>query len=242
MPSIFDPNTNTWSTGKTPAPPVMPKLPTVPDVQAGLPNNLDTITNRVNQLNIAGQAAANQARIPGSVGLEAQSSALIANQLAGRVPPDVIRMLQQSAAERGVGQGISGSPNENAAYLRALGLTSLDLQKTGQENLTAALSRNPAARTFNPQEYMTTPAQAAQLNNQAAEINLRGILGQAGLTTDQWKAILEAQTRLEAAKISPTPWWATNNQPLTPSNIPAGATWLSPWSYSVPAGPGIGGG
>ena len=51
--------------------------------------------------------------------------------LSGQVPDDVVNQILQRAAERGIATGSPGSPNANAAYLRALGLTSLDLTGKG---------------------------------------------------------------------------------------------------------------
>lgn len=51
---------------------------------------------------------------------------IISDKLAGQVPADVEYLLAQQAAERGIGGG-----SVNADYLRALGLTSLGLQREG---------------------------------------------------------------------------------------------------------------
>lgn len=62
--------------------------------------------------------------------------------MSGQVPPDVIALMQQQAAERGVATGSPGGANSNAAYLRALGQTSLGLQQTGLSNLKDLMGMN----------------------------------------------------------------------------------------------------
>lgn len=123
---------------------------------------LGALTEYINSLNRTAQTLANQARIPNAPGLEAQSSANIGANLRGEVPADVLRILQRQGAERGISVGPE-SPNTNAAYLQALGLTSLGLQETGQRDLTAAYARNPGAPLFDPTSQLLTPAQANQL-------------------------------------------------------------------------------
>lgn len=152
--------------------------------------DLTQLTEYINRLNRQGQQAALRARIPRAQALETQSSANIASSLAGRLPPDVIRLMQQQAAERGVAGGIPGSDNESAAYLRALGLSSLDLQERGQRDLSAAYARNPAAPLFDPATQLLTPYQSQQLALEEQRLNLeaqaeadRTALGYAGLAS-----------------------------------------------------------
>lgn len=140
--------------------------------------NVQSISDLVNSINRSAQTAANQARIPGATGLEAKSSANIGEELAGQVPADVTNLLAQQAAERGFGGGTPGGPNTNAAYLRLLGLTSIGQEKSGQQDLTGAYARNPAAPLFDPTTQILTPFQGAQLNlgyqteaDRAAEAN-----------------------------------------------------------------------
>jgi len=80
-------------------------------------------------------------RVPGYTDMAQQSSANIASALLGEVPQDVLTQLAQGAAERGIMRGIPGSQASNADYLRGLGLTSLGLQKYGEEALTGATNR-----------------------------------------------------------------------------------------------------
>jgi hypothetical protein len=104
--------------------------------------------------------------------LEAASSANIDSELQGQLPADVLMQLNQQAAERGVSTGSPGSDNSNAAALRALGLTSLDLTGRGQSDLSSAVGRNPAAPIFDPTTQLLTPYQAGNLQNQANMVSL----------------------------------------------------------------------
>jgi hypothetical protein len=138
--------------------------------------DLGRLTSNVTNLNIANQQAANAARIPNAPGLEAQSSKMIQDQLMGKLPADVVALLGQSAGERAVGGGMIGAPASWAAYQKALGLTSTDLQERGQRNLSAALARNPAARAMDAESQIITPYQQAELeiqrqNAETARIN-----------------------------------------------------------------------
>lgn len=177
--AIFNfPNTSTTlDPSKT-----LPGQATQQNLSAG--PDLSSLTDMVNKLNIGGQTAANQARIPGAAGLEATSSANIGQELAGQLSPDVINLLQQQGAERGVGMGSPGSDNSNAAYLRALGLTSLQQQQLGQQNLSQAYARNPGAQVFNPASQFITPA---QLGDQQYKSGL--------LSLDWWNALHGQPTR-----------------------------------------------
>lgn len=112
---------------------------------AGQTGDITSLTQLLDQLNLTGQQNANAARIPNETGLESQSSTNIGNELSGTLSPDVINLITEQGAQRGVATGSPGSPNANAAYLQALGLTSLGQQEQGQTDLTAAENRNPAA-------------------------------------------------------------------------------------------------
>lgn len=95
-----------------------------------------------------------------------QSSKNIMSNLKGEVAPDVISELLQGAAERGISTG--GGPNANAAYLRALGLTSLGLQKTGEQELTGAIARTPQGKPFDPTTMLVGPQQEQEAAYQAS--------------------------------------------------------------------------
>jgi hypothetical protein len=132
----------------------------MPSVYAPTVGSLQSTADTVNKINIGATKAAQGARIPGGAGLEAQSSADIGSELKGEVPRDVLSLLAQQGAEGAVGSG--GNPQ--AAYLRALGLTSLGQIQTGQQNLSAAEARNPAAPIYDIGSNVITPYQDATLN------------------------------------------------------------------------------
>jgi hypothetical protein len=121
------------------------------------------LMDQINALNVSAQQKANMARIPGEAGLEATSSANIANLLAGQVSPSTINLLGQQAGERGAMTGSPAGASTNAAYLRALGLTSEQLQAQGQTELSGAVARNPAAPIADPTKQLLTPEQTGTL-------------------------------------------------------------------------------
>lgn len=162
--------------------------------QAGAPGDIGSLTALINSLNVGGQTSANAARIPGGPALEAQSSGNISQELAGQVPADVINLLGQQAAERGIGMGSPGSANTNAEYLQSLGLTSLGLEQTGQQDLTAALNRNQAAPLFDPTSQLMTPYQAGQLN-----------LQEQGFAAQQAQQALENSRYKQGSQLMPGP-------------------------------------
>lgn len=111
----------------------------------------------VNQFNTEQTNAMLSSLIPNYAGMTQQASGDILQNLAGNVPTDVINQIIQSAAERGVVTG--GGPNANAAYLRALGLTSLGQQAAGQQQLNARIGATPFPKPFDVTGGMVTPEQ-----------------------------------------------------------------------------------
>jgi hypothetical protein len=107
----------------------------------------------------AGQAAQYGALLPGLAGYLGQAGGNVASELAGQLPADVINQIQQAGAERGIGTGAPGSPNANAAMLKALGLTSLGLEQQGQSDLSRLIGEVPVGPAFNPASMLVTPEQ-----------------------------------------------------------------------------------
>lgn len=108
------------------------------------------LANQINEF-MAGQAN-NQyvSNLPNYANMVGARTENIGQQLKGQLPQDVINQISQQAAERGVGNGMTGGPNTNSAYLRALGLNSLQMQQQGNQNLSAAINDTPVAPLFNP--------------------------------------------------------------------------------------------
>lgn len=158
---------------------------------AGNLDNLPAIKDLATQTTTLNNALARsgyEANMPGYGSMLGKASANAGNLLAGILPPDVLRQIQQTAAERAVAIGSSDSPNSNAAMLRALGLTSLDLQGKGAEEFGKLVHLTPTGPAFNPATMMVSPGdvQAAQtaanvysaspIPWQAAQANLNAML------------------------------------------------------------------
>ena len=95
--------------------------------------------------------------LPGYANAVGQRAQNTQSMLEGNIPDDVITQLSQGAAERGIGGGSPGSPNANAAYLRALGLTSLDMMNQGSQQLSQSIADTPVPELWNPMSlYMPT--------------------------------------------------------------------------------------
>lgn len=124
---------------------------------------ISQITQLINSINQTAQQASNAGRIPGGAGLEAISSGNINRALSGQVDPSVLAQLGQASAERGVMTGSPAGAGSNAAYLRALGLNTMDLMNTGQNWLTQATNRNPGAPLFDPSSMFISPGQFGSL-------------------------------------------------------------------------------
>jgi hypothetical protein len=124
-------------------------------------------------ISAAGAQSQYTANLPNYSGMLTQATGNVGSELQGQVPQDVINLLQQQGAERGVatGQG-AGGPNTNASYLQALGLTSLGLENQGMQGFNQLYQDTPTGAQFNPSSMFVTPEQeqAAQLaaNQEAA--------------------------------------------------------------------------
>jgi hypothetical protein len=133
--------------------------PSLPDY-----SQIDDIIQQINATNQQAQQSALGARIPGGPALEAQSSQDIAGLLN---PPTQFGEIDVPAAAAGVASGTVGSP--------FAGITGINLSETerlrrigmGQQYLSAALARNPAAPIADPQALFQFLQQQAQAATQA---------------------------------------------------------------------------
>lgn len=69
--------------------------------------------------------------MPGFAGLRDQASGLAQSYMKGQIPSDVLKSIQDAIAAASAGRGTAGSGFQFADTARSLGLTSLDLSKTG---------------------------------------------------------------------------------------------------------------
>lgn len=139
--------TPTWST------PTIPGAGTLPYAD---------LANRANQFMTNQSIMPFLQNLPGYANAVQQRSTNTAQMLAGQLPQDVISQITQQAAERGIGGGQGGSPNTNAAFLRALGLNSLQMQQEGSNQLTQSINDTPVPELWNPMSLITPQITSAQ--------------------------------------------------------------------------------
>lgn len=154
--------------------------------------------NSLNENTLLGNLAKN---IPGYTDLISKEAGVTGSELSGNLPQDVITELQQQAAERGIATGSPGSPNANAAYLRALGLDSLQLQQQGFGDLGRMISQTPQAPLFDAQSFLVTPQQQQEAQLQS------NIYRSAPVPA----AAAQEAEGLASPSTNPLPWWAQNN-------------------------------
>lgn len=80
--------------------------------------------------------------VPNYTSLTSGASGAVGNELAGRLSPEAINLIQNKSASMGVGAGMPGSGFSNNQYLASLGLSSEDLVHQGigdYNNLTGTL-------------------------------------------------------------------------------------------------------
>ena len=100
--------------------------------------------------------------LPGYANMVGQRSENALSMLKGQIPDDVITQISQGAAERGIMGGMPSSPNSNAAYLRALGLTSIDMMGEGSKQLSQSIADTPVPELWNPMSLYVPQTLAAQ--------------------------------------------------------------------------------
>lgn len=163
--------------------------------------------------------------IPNYPELTKTASADIGNNLHGQVPPDVINLLTQQGAERGIMTGMPGGGNNNAAYLQALGLTSLGREDLGVSQLNALTqsASSTVAPLLNPASFLVTPDQQQQAQTAS---NIYSSAPDPGAAAERAIGIASA-----AEPPSTLPWWArSSGMPLAlgPGSYQSGNTWHTP--------------
>jgi len=122
--------------------------------------NIDNLTQGADTISATGAALPFEINLPGYEGMLQTATGNTGQELQGQVPQDVQNLLAEQSAERGVSTGEApGSPNTNAAYLQALGLTSLGQEQQGQTNLSQLIGETPTGASYNPASSFVTPAQ-----------------------------------------------------------------------------------
>lgn len=146
-------------------------VPAVPDpavtqakVLQGNLQNLPYVFDLGGQANAWANEQARRAletNLPGYTANLGQESANVANLLAGRVSPETMANIGIAAAERGINVG-TGSPNANAAMLRALGLTTESLQAQGAQQFAQMIAQTPIGKQFDYQAFLNLPSEEQQ--------------------------------------------------------------------------------
>jgi len=94
----------------------------------------------------------------------------VLSNLGGQIPKDVADRVAMQGAQRGISTGLTGSSNSDASLLRAMGLTSLDLQKLGQQQYGDLLGHFQGAAPFDISKFLVTP-EDQQAANTAANVS-----------------------------------------------------------------------
>ncbi len=156
-------------------------------------------------------------------------------QLKGQLPDDVINQIAQQAAERGVANGSPTSPNSRAAYLKALGLNSLQMMQQGQQNFSKQIEDTPVPQIFNPASLIV-PERLASIELGAAMNGRNAGRGGGGMNVGM--PSLTAPTRDFSTRSMPNvmasgPSWGTG--PVTDTTTLSNNWWNT---YGQPAGGG----
>jgi hypothetical protein len=197
---------------------------------------INELTGNINTTNREAVLANVGANIPNYTGLIGQRSGNIQANLAGEVPKDVQNLLQTQAAERGIAAGIPGSQAIDYSNLASLGLTSLQRQDTGAQQLGSALSTVPNTPIADPSSMMVSPSdvQSAQYasNVIGAAADPTAAANEAFNRLLQMRALAEQGAQRGGSQ-------PRQNMPQTPQSGGGGAsgpTWAGGgWNYGQPS-------
>ncbi len=141
-----------------------------------------------------------------------QLSTNIGHELAGELDPQTIAMLQNTAAQFGIGQGVPLSPFAGAQGLRHLGLTSEARRDTGAQHLLSALPTVANTLTVNPQTQLDVANRNATLG---AAPDPAAAAKEAQRLFDSYLAKLGANVRGGGVSYSPGSGVRNTNAPAT---------------------------
>lgn len=185
----------------------------------------------------------------------------IGNELAGELDPQTIAMLQNTAAQFGIGAGVPLSPFSGARGLRQLGLTVEGQRSKGISDLLGALPTLAKTLTISPETQLEVANRNATLNAapdpQAAareaqrlfEAYLKRTAGGGGMSFGGGGG--GAPRNFNAPGASSSPWGsfpgdvaASGSQPFVPPYAGTGINWgtqgTKPQDLWAPQGPELG--
>lgn len=129
--------------------------------------NYEQLAKKVNEANYIQLMEQVRKGFPGYDEAIARASSNINAELAGQISPDVVSQLTQRAAERGIGIGSPGSPNTNAALLKAFYDTSSGQQQKGMANYGQMMSSIPKAPLMDITGLLTSSKDIMDAQNMA---------------------------------------------------------------------------
>lgn len=100
--------------------------------------------------------------LPGYSEIMGKEKGKIDDFLSGKLPKDVSDLIGQRAAEMGIARGTAGGSVDSETELRNLGLTSLDMIKTGFDSASRWMSQAAKPAQFDFTQFMLTPQQRIQ--------------------------------------------------------------------------------
>jgi len=147
----------------------------IPSIETLLPGAYETFSGSAGEATDIAQQVSSEllrqiqeqlgAQVPNYPELTQQRSDIISSELRGELPADVESQIAQAAAERGIQIGAPLSENVNAELLRALGLTSLQMQQSGLSNLLQAI-QGARVQPYFPEQAMISPLEYINYESQ----------------------------------------------------------------------------
>lgn len=166
-----------------------PKVPALERIDAGevqgqtVQQNQETLAAAAalgREVNRANVAAAQQVLDMSLPGQRQQATQNVLAQLRGEIPADVAQQVGRSSAAQGFNLGIQGSQLGRNLTARDLGLTSLQIQQQGLQNM-AGLAQLTTPTPFNVQSMFFSPQQRLQFAQQERNTRFNRDLMAAGV-------------------------------------------------------------